>query len=130
MTFQGPIATRMSDFSDEYMTHIEHHLDLDLLEVPDRILRVLRSTDDLMQGFQLSQLGHGLQTATLAEAAGAEATGADAAGDDAPGAGAVVPPAPAAAAGRWKPTTRSRIWSTDVNVPIVETGVLEPSDGS
>jgi len=71
-TFEGPIATRMSEFSDEYMTHIEHHLELDLVEVPDRILRVLRSTDELIQGFQVSQLGHGLQTATLAEEAGAD----------------------------------------------------------
>jgi predicted HD phosphohydrolase len=71
-TFEGPIATRMSEFSDEYMTHIERHIDLDNQEVPDRILAVLRSTDLLMQGFQVSQLVHGLQTATYAEDAGAD----------------------------------------------------------
>jgi predicted HD phosphohydrolase len=71
-TFTGPIGTRMSDFSDEYMTHIERHLDIDHAQVPDRILGVLRSTDALIQGFQVSQLVHGLQTATLAEQAGAD----------------------------------------------------------
>jgi len=71
-SFPGPIATRMSDFSDEYMAFVEAQLEADLLEVPDRILGVLRMTDQLVQGFQVSQLGHGLQTATLAERAGAD----------------------------------------------------------
>lgn len=71
-TFTGPIGTRMSDFSDEYMTHIEKHLELDFAEVPERILSVLRLNDTLIQGFQVSQLVHGLQTATLAEQAGAD----------------------------------------------------------
>jgi predicted HD phosphohydrolase len=70
--FTGPIGVRMSDFSPEYMTYVEHHLDLDLQQVPDRILALLRSTDDLIQGFQVSQLVHGLQTATMAERAGAD----------------------------------------------------------
>jgi predicted HD phosphohydrolase len=70
--FAGPIGVRMSDFSSEYMTYVETHLDLDLQQVPDRILAVLRSTDDLLQGFQVSQLVHGLQTATMAERAGAD----------------------------------------------------------
>jgi predicted HD phosphohydrolase len=71
-TFSGPIGARMSDFSADYMTFVEKHLDEDLLEVPDRILAVLRATDELMQGFLISQLAHGLQTATLAERAGAD----------------------------------------------------------
>jgi predicted HD phosphohydrolase len=62
----------MSEFSPEYMAHVEAHLEADLAEVPDRILAVLRSTDALMQGFQASQLVHGLQTATMAERAGAD----------------------------------------------------------
>ena len=70
--FAGPIGLRMSDFSSEYMTYVETHLDLDLQQVPDRILAMLRSTDDLIQGFQVSQLVHGLQTATMAERAGAD----------------------------------------------------------
>ena len=70
--FRGPIGVRMSEFSSEYMTHIERHLDEDNTHVPDRILGLLRTTGELMQGFQLSQLVHGLQTATMAERAGAD----------------------------------------------------------
>jgi predicted HD phosphohydrolase len=61
----------MSEFSDEYMTFVEAHLEADLVEVPDRILGFLRMSDRLTQGFQVSQLVHGLQTATMAERAGA-----------------------------------------------------------
>ena len=67
--FRGPIAPRMSEFSDDYMHHVEAHLEEDLTFVPDRILDLLRATDRLMQGFQASQLVHGLQTATMAERA-------------------------------------------------------------
>jgi predicted HD phosphohydrolase len=70
--FTGEIAPHMSGFSAEYMTHVEAHLDADLLEVPERILAVLRSTDALVQGFEVTQLVHGLQTATMAERAGAD----------------------------------------------------------
>ena len=49
--------------------------------------------------------------------------GADAAGADAAGAGTT-------GAARWKPTTRPRIWSTDVSSPMVDTGTFEPSAGS
>jgi predicted HD phosphohydrolase len=62
----------MSEFSSEYMTDIEDHLDEDYRQVPDRIMAILQSTDDLIQGFQVSQLVHGLQTATMAERAGAD----------------------------------------------------------
>lgn len=71
-TFDGPKAPRMSEFSAEYMSHIEAHLDEDYTHVADRFLAILRSTDDLVQGFQVSQLVHGLQTATMAERAGAD----------------------------------------------------------
>jgi len=54
------------------MTHIEDHLDEDYTHVPDRLLAVLLSTDKLVQGFQVTQLVHGLQTATMAERAGAD----------------------------------------------------------
>jgi len=70
--FAGPIGPRMSEFSAEYMTHIEAELDRDNTQAADRILAVLRSTDDLTQGFQVTQLVHGLQTATMAERAGAD----------------------------------------------------------
>jgi len=70
--FDGPIGPRMSEFSADYMTHIEDHLDEDYTHVPERLLEVLRSTDKLVQGFQVTQLVHGLQTATMAERAGAD----------------------------------------------------------
>ena len=70
--YTGRIGAAMSQFSSEYMTHIEAALDEDYQRVPDRILALLRSTDELVQGFQVTQLGHGLQTATMAERAGAD----------------------------------------------------------
>ncbi len=69
--FDGPIGARMSEFSSDYMSHVEACLEQDYLHTADRILAVLRSTDDLVQGFQLTQLAHALQTATMAERAGA-----------------------------------------------------------
>ena len=69
-TFTGPIGTRMSDFSDAYMTHIEQHLELDFAEVPERILSVLRLNDTLIQGFQVSQLVHGLPLDDVEDQAG------------------------------------------------------------
>lgn len=70
--FTGDIAPSMSEFSDEYMTHIESHLDEDLQQVPDRILSLLRSMEHLVQGFAVTQLEHSLQTATRAERGGAD----------------------------------------------------------
>ena len=70
--FDGPIGVRMSDFSGDYMSHVEARLEEDYQQIADRILAVLRSTDQLVQGFQLTQLAHGLQTATMAERAGAD----------------------------------------------------------
>jgi predicted HD phosphohydrolase len=70
--FDGPIGPSMAEFSDEYMTYVESHLDDDLTHVPDRILGLLRSMASLTQGFAIDQLQHSLQTATRAERAGAE----------------------------------------------------------
>ena len=71
--FTGPIGSSMAEFSSEYMTYVEGHLEEDLRHVPDRILGVLRSLEALRQGFAIDQLQHCLQTATRAERAGAEA---------------------------------------------------------
>jgi predicted HD phosphohydrolase len=71
-TFTGPIGPSMAEFSAEYMTYIESHLDEDLAQVPDRMLALLRSMRGLVQGFQIDQLEHCLQTATRAERAGAD----------------------------------------------------------
>lgn len=70
--FTGPIGPSMAAFSGDYMTYVEAHLDEDLKQVPDRMLSILRSMRGLMQGFQIDQLEHCLQTATRAERAGAD----------------------------------------------------------
>jgi predicted HD phosphohydrolase len=70
--FAGEIGPSMAEFSAEYMTFVEAHLDDDLREVPGRILALLRSMATLTQGFQIDQLQHCLQTATRAERAGAD----------------------------------------------------------
>lgn len=72
MTYTGEIGRSMSEFSSDYMTYIEGHLDEDLAQVPERILSLLRSMDELTQGFAVSQLEHSLQTATRAERDGAD----------------------------------------------------------
>ena len=71
-TFTGPIGPSMAEFSADYMTYIESHLDDDLDAVPDRMLALLRSMRGLVQGFQIDQLEHCLQTATRAERGGAD----------------------------------------------------------
>lgn len=70
--FDGPIGPSMSEFSAEYMTYVESHLDEDLTHVADRILTLLRSMESLTQGFAIDQLQHCLQTATRAERGGAD----------------------------------------------------------
>ena len=70
--YTGTIGPSMAEFSGDYMSHVEAHLDEDLKEVPDRMLAILRSMRGLMQGFQIDQLEHCLQTATRAERAGAD----------------------------------------------------------
>ena len=70
--FEGPVGSSMAEFSDEYMTYVEGHLDEDLTHVADRILALLRSMEGLTQGFVIDQLQHCLQTATRAERGGAD----------------------------------------------------------
>jgi predicted HD phosphohydrolase len=70
--FDGPIGPSMSEFSAEYMTYVESHLDEDLTHVADRILALLRSMESLTQGFAIDQLQHCLQTPTPAERGGAD----------------------------------------------------------
>ena len=70
--FDGPIGPSMSEFSADYMTYVESHLDEDLTHVADRILALLRSMESLTQGFAINQLQHSLQTATRAERGGAD----------------------------------------------------------
>lgn len=70
--YEGEIGRSMAEFSADYMTYIEGHLDEDLTKVPDRVLSMLRALDGYVQGFAITQLEHSLQTATMAERAGAE----------------------------------------------------------
>lgn len=70
--FEGEVGPSMSEFSGEYMTYVESHLDEDLTHVADRILATLRGLASLHQGFQIDQLQHSLQTATRAERDGAD----------------------------------------------------------
>ena len=70
--YTGTIGPSMAEFSGDYMSYVEAHLEEDLTHVPDRMLTILRSMRGLMQGFQIDQLEHCLQTATRAERAGAE----------------------------------------------------------
>ncbi len=70
--YSGEIGSSMAEFSADYMTYIEGHLEEDLTHVPDRILSMLRALDGYVQGFAISQLQHSLQTATMAERAGAD----------------------------------------------------------
>ena len=66
--YDGAIGGSMAEFSAEYMTYIEDYLDADLMLVADRVMDMLRSMDELHQGFAVSQLDHSLQTATLCRA--------------------------------------------------------------
>ena len=70
--YTGTIGPSMAEFSGDYMSYVEAHLQEDLKQVPDRMLAMLRSMRGLMQGFQIDQLEHCLQTATRAERAGAD----------------------------------------------------------
>jgi predicted HD phosphohydrolase len=68
--FTGDKAPWMSHFSDEYSAFLQRQVDKDVEYVPDRILALLEASDRLVQGMQVTQLEHGLQTATMAERAG------------------------------------------------------------
>jgi len=70
--YTGAIGPSMAQFSGDYMSYVEAHLEEDLKRVPDRMLTILRSMRGLVQGFQIDQLEHCLQTATRAERAGAD----------------------------------------------------------
>jgi predicted HD phosphohydrolase len=70
--FDGQIGSSMAEFSADYMSYVEVHLDEDLERVGERMMNLLRSMDSLHQGFAVSQLEHCLQTATRAERDGAD----------------------------------------------------------
>jgi predicted HD phosphohydrolase len=69
-TFDGEKAPWMSGFSEAYQAFLQRQVDRDVECVPDRILALLVASGQLVQGMQVTQLEHGLQTATMAERAG------------------------------------------------------------
>lgn len=69
-TFGGPMAPRMSEFSPEFSAFLNEQLVADQAGMADRVLALLRASDQVVQGFALSQLAHGIQTAVHAERSG------------------------------------------------------------
>lgn len=69
--FTGPKGRAMSEFSPEYMAYLQHYVDRDLAEVPARILGQLRLLEPIVEGMEVDQLEHSLQTASMADRAGA-----------------------------------------------------------
>jgi predicted HD phosphohydrolase len=69
--FDGPKGRRMADFSDDYQAYLEGFIVADRAKVADRMLALIRSTEHLEHGHEVTQLEHMLQTATRAERAGA-----------------------------------------------------------
>lgn len=69
--FTGPKGAKMSDFSTEYLTYLDRWVQDDLTYVPDRLLALLRMLEVQWEGMEVNQLQHSLQTAALAERAGA-----------------------------------------------------------
>ena len=69
--FTGPRGRAMSEFSTEYMAYLQGYVQRDLTEVPARILHQLHLLEPVVEGMQVNQLQHSLQTATRAERDGA-----------------------------------------------------------
>jgi predicted HD phosphohydrolase len=64
--------TRMDESTAEQWAHIGAETNRNQGRVADRILMLLRSLDEVVDGFATDQLTHCLQTATRAERAGAD----------------------------------------------------------
>lgn len=64
--------TQMKDGTKEeylFLTELEHNY---ALELPDRILQALKNLEGTLSGYQINRLEHSLQSATRAEADGAD----------------------------------------------------------
>jgi predicted HD phosphohydrolase len=75
MSDNGAMAatfTRMDESTAEQWAEIERESEANIARTADRILGLLRSLADITDGFATDQLTHCLQTATLAEEAGAD----------------------------------------------------------
>lgn len=69
--FNGPKGRAMSEFSPDYMAYLQGFVDADLEEVPARMMRQLLLLEPIVEGMEVNQLQHSLQTATLADRDGA-----------------------------------------------------------
>jgi predicted HD phosphohydrolase len=69
--FDGPKGRSMGEFSLEYLSYLDGFVRRDLDEVPARVLSQLRLLEPIVEGMEVNQLEHSLQTATRAERAGA-----------------------------------------------------------
>lgn len=69
--FEGPKGRYMSEFSDAYMDYLDAFVIDDLSYVPARIIRQLSLLEEIIEGMQVNQLQHSLQTAARAERDGA-----------------------------------------------------------
>jgi len=70
-TFTSPTFTRMDESTAEQWAVIGHETMTALPDVAEHVLALLRNLDGMVLGFAVDQLTHCLQTATLAERAGA-----------------------------------------------------------
>lgn len=64
--------TRMDTSTEAEWRHIQAEHTKEYPKIADRVLTMLRSLEDVVEGFAVDQLVHCLQTATLAEKAGAD----------------------------------------------------------
>lgn len=69
--FPGPKGSSMSEFSPDYLAYLDRWVQDDLTYVPDRLLSLLGLLELQWEGMEVNQLQHSLQTAALAERAGA-----------------------------------------------------------
>jgi predicted HD phosphohydrolase len=64
--------TRMDTSTEAEWKHIQAEHVKEYPKIADRVLEMLRSLENVVEGFAVNQLVHCLQTATLAEQAGAD----------------------------------------------------------
>ncbi len=69
--FEGQKGRSMGEFSPDYLSYLDGFVRRDLDEVPGRVVTQLRLLEPIVEGMEVNQLEHSLQTATRAERAGA-----------------------------------------------------------
>jgi len=69
--YTGPKGRAMSEFSTEYKEYLQEFVVRDLAEVPARIIHQLLLLEPIVEGMEVNQLEHSLQTASRAERDGA-----------------------------------------------------------